>query len=502
MVTRSFLHMARGGIYDQVGGGFARYSVDAMWLVPHFEKMLYDNALLVRLGAHLWQATRRRRGAARHRGDDRLGAARDARRPRAASTRRSTPTAKGTRASSTSGTRPRSTRCSATTRRSLRAYWGVTRRRQLRGEEHSLGRRATGASSPRATASTPQQLDAIIRSATTTLYAARAKRVWPGRDDKILASWNGLMVRGIAEAARAFGDDALPRRRGRERRVPVREPRARRPRAALVQGRPRAHRRLPRGLRRARPRARSRSTSSRSTTAGSRARASSAPRWCSGSGTTTTGAFFDTASDHETLITRPRDVTDNAMPSGTSLAVELLVRLAELFADADARRRATYVVETLAPAIARYPSAFGHLLGSADMLVNGAVELAIVGDPESAGLHRARARGGGAVRAVARRRGRSRARDRSRCSRVARRATGRATAYVCRNYACEEPATTAGAARRAARRAPARRDSRTSICVRRLARGRRRVCPRLAARRSARSPDRLPRMRRASSNRS
>ena len=70
--------MANGGIYDQVGGGFARYAVDAIWLVPHFEKMLYDNALLVRLGAHLWQATHDRRRAARRRGDDRLGGARDA----------------------------------------------------------------------------------------------------------------------------------------------------------------------------------------------------------------------------------------------------------------------------------------------------------------------------------------------------------------------------------------------------------------------------------------
>src|SRR5262249_35589752 len=58
IVRNSFTHMARGGIYDQIGGGFARYTVDAIWLVPHFEKMLYDNALLVRLGAHLWQATK------------------------------------------------------------------------------------------------------------------------------------------------------------------------------------------------------------------------------------------------------------------------------------------------------------------------------------------------------------------------------------------------------------------------------------------------------------
>ena len=105
-----------------------------------------------------------------------------------------------------------------------------------------------------------------------------------------------------------------------------------------------------------------------------------------------TGAFYDTASDHETLITRPRDVTDNATPSGTSLAVELLARLAELFQDTDARRRATFVVETLAPSMSRYPSAFGHMLGTADMLVNGAVELAIVGEvgsEEFAALERA-----------------------------------------------------------------------------------------------------------------
>ena len=73
MVATRFGKMARGGIYDQVGGGFARYAVDALWLVPHFEKMLYDNALLVRLGAHLWQATRRRRGAARDERDARAG---------------------------------------------------------------------------------------------------------------------------------------------------------------------------------------------------------------------------------------------------------------------------------------------------------------------------------------------------------------------------------------------------------------------------------------------
>jgi uncharacterized protein len=155
------------------------------------------------------------------------------------------------------------------------------------------------------------------------------------------------------------------------------------------------------------------------------------------------GAFHDTASDHEQLITRPREIADNAMPSGTSLAVELLVRLAELLHDVDARRRATYVVETLSPAIGRYASAFGHLLGAADMLINGAVELAIVGDvgaPDFVALERTAADhyvpslvlAGGAPReddAVALLAGRE-ARG------------GRATAYVCRGYTCDEPAMT------------------------------------------------------------
>jgi len=155
-----------------------------------------------------------------------------------------------------------------------------------------------------------------------------------------------------------------------------------------------------------------------------------------------TGAFYDTASDHETLITRPRDIPDNAVPSGTSLAVELLLRIAELFDDADARRRATYVLESLAQSMARFPTAFGNLLGSADMVVHGAVELAIAGrveSPDFAELERAAAEcyvpslvlaGGEPAADVALLRERT-MRD------------GRATAYVCRGYACHEPATDA-----------------------------------------------------------
>src|SRR3954468_18979067 len=90
------------------------------------------------------------------------------------------------------------------------------------------------------------------------------------------------------------------------------------------------------------------------------------------------GAFFDTASDAEQLITRPRDITDNAVPSGTSLAVELLLHLSELEHDTDYRRRASFTLESLAEPMTKFPTAFGHLLGCADLEINGTVQVAVV----------------------------------------------------------------------------------------------------------------------------
>ena len=232
-----------GGIYDQVGGGFARYAVDAMWLVPHFEKMLYDNALLVRLGAHLWQATKDGDGSARGRGDDRLGDARDAvargrillvvrRRQRRARGQVLRLERRGDRS------RPRR-------RRAGRArVLGRDDRRQLRGREHSVRRAATGARSPRGFRSRVEaaRLDDRPRGGErSTTFAAQ--RVWPGRDDKMLASWNGLMVRGIAEAARAFGNDEYRDVAIESATFLFDSTGARRTRASLVQGRPRADRR-------------------------------------------------------------------------------------------------------------------------------------------------------------------------------------------------------------------------------------------------------------------
>jgi uncharacterized protein YyaL (SSP411 family) len=155
-----------------------------------------------------------------------------------------------------------------------------------------------------------------------------------------------------------------------------------------------------------------------------------------------TGAFFDTARDAEQLITRPRDVTDNATPSGTSLAVELMLHLSELQQDADYRRRAVFTLEALAEPMTRFPTAFGHLLGCAATEINGAIEVALVGDVKSAAFK-------ALERAVAERyvpslvlAGRA-AKKGSHIKLLEDRTLvdGRPTAYVCRAYTCDRPVT-------------------------------------------------------------
>jgi uncharacterized protein YyaL (SSP411 family) len=153
-------------------------------------------------------------------------------------------------------------------------------------------------------------------------------------------------------------------------------------------------------------------------------------------------AYFDTASDHEPLLTRPREVTDNAVPSGTSLAVDLQLRLAELFGDAWRRERAARVLGVLGEPLARYPQAFGHLLGAADMAVHGAVEVALAGDP-ARGDYRALAEAVAAeyVPSLVLAGGDSAGRASDEIALLEGKLPRgeRATAYVCRQYLCDEP---------------------------------------------------------------
>jgi uncharacterized protein len=437
IVSTSFAKMARGGIYDQIGGGFARYTVDAIWLVPHFEKMLYDNALLVRLGVALWQATKNDE-ARRVTGETIDWAVRELRSPDGGFYSSFDADSEGHEGKFYVWTSEELDRILGDDAPVMREYWGVTDGGNF--EDHNIlfvaADRRTVAARFRLD---DDQLEDTIQRARRKLYDVRKTRVWPGLDDKILAAWNGLMVRGIAEAARAFGSDAykaiavesanfLFRFMCRDGRVC----RSYKNGEARVAGYLDDYASL--GLAAL---AVYELTFDAVWLGRAREMANAAVKWFWDDAA---GAFYDTASDQDPLITRPRDISDNAVPSGTSLVSELLLRLAELTGDLDDRRRATYVLETLAPSIARYPSAFGHALGAADMVLNGAVELAIVGDPASAdflALERAAAEqyipslvvaGGRATGEIALLSGRE-ARD------------GVATAYLCRNYACDAPAT-------------------------------------------------------------
>jgi uncharacterized protein len=428
IVRDTFLAMARGGIYDQLGGGLSRYSVDAKWLVPHFEKMLYDNALFVRLGVHLWQATQD--DEVRTVVEDTIEWLR----------REMTSPAGGFYASldadseghegkyyvwSSAEFDAAAQEAGATDPElsALRRHWDVTDGGNFEGS--TILNVVDRSRVPR------------LREIRERMYAIRERRVRPARDEKQLAGWNGLMVRGVAEAARAFGRDdyrviataageflfrervendrAIRSARGTEPIQGVLEDQAAVGLAALSLYELTFDRTwLDRSI-------------------------AIAVEMIGAFWDANEKAFFDTALDHEKLIVRPRDVTDNALPSGNSLACDLLARLGILMANDEFRRIASSMIDSLAEPIARHPLAFGHLLGVTDMLVNGSTEIAIIGTPSAAEFREldhavgktfipALIVGGGRDETIPLLAGRASI-------------NGVATAYVCKNFVCERPVT-------------------------------------------------------------
>jgi len=441
LVRHSFRAMARGGMYDQIGGGFHRYSVDARWLVPHFEKMLYDNALLARLGVHLWQATgdlETRRVT-----EQTLDwVAREMTAPHGGFHATLDADSEGEEGKFYVWSEAELDALLGGDARVAKAYWGVSAAGNFEGHNILHVPAEPAAVAVRLDVDERRLAEAVAR-AVPTLYEARAKRVWPGRDEKVLAGWNGLMLRAVALAARAFGRDdyrALALRNGEFlRRELVRDGgrvmRVHADGAARIGGFLEDHAAVGLGFL-----SLYELTFERAWLDLARETCDATVRWFFDEAS---GQFYDTASDAERLITRPRDVTDNAVPAGNSLAVELLLRLGDLTHDTDMTRRASWVLETLAEPLARHGSAFGHLLGAADLAVHGATEVALVGDPAAddfgalaAAVGRAYlpalvlagappdAAGGVALLA-----------DRPTTD-------GRATAYVCRRYVCERPVTT------------------------------------------------------------
>jgi uncharacterized protein YyaL (SSP411 family) len=438
MVQRTWRAMARGGLHDHVGGGFHRYCVDAHWGVPHFEKMLYDNALLVRLGAHLWQATGEAGArAVTERALDWL--AREMTSPEGGFYSSLDADSEGEEGVFYVWS-PESMREALGDDATVVAAWyGVTPTGNFEGST-VLHEPADPQALANLTGSSVSELEALVATARPRLLAARDARVRPALDDKVIAEWNGLMLRGVVAAARAFGreaDRSLALRNARFLREQlVRDGRVMRVwiggGQASIPGMLSDHAAVALAF-----------LDMHALTldldwldsAAAIADSIAGSFWDDAS-----SSFFDTARDAETLITRPRDVTDNAIPSGTSLAVELFLALDALLDRPDLRRRADAVLEALAEPMALHGTAFGHLLGCASNAAGGFVEVALIaGESHSelqplADVVNSVYVPGLLVAGAA---------PREDVALLARRDSigGHATAYVCRHRTCDLPAT-------------------------------------------------------------
>ncbi|HEY7021582.1 MAG TPA: thioredoxin domain-containing protein [Ktedonobacterales bacterium] len=370
--------MADGGIYDQVGGGFHRYSTDKIWLTPHFEKMLYDNALLAPAYLHAWQLT----GETRYRriAEETLDyVLREMSDPSGAFYSTQDADSEGEEGKFYVWSAQEMHDLLSDDAKAALAYWGVTDGGNFEGKNILHVAQPLEDVAASLGISTDEAL-ANIERARKTLYEARSRRVWPGKDDKALAAWNGWMLRAFAEAGRLLDREDYRAAANRNADFVARE--------LLVDGR----------LRRAWRNGQAKldayledyaslanaflslyeatGDASRFTFARVLVETMIARFWDE-----PTGAFFDTASDAEALIGRPRDLTDNATPSGTSLACEALLRLTAFTGNLRYREYAARILVALAPAMERHPSSFGHLLCALDDLIGPYYEVAIVGNP-------------------------------------------------------------------------------------------------------------------------
>ena len=452
--------MARGGIYDQLGGGFARYSVDANWTVPHFEKMLYDNALLAGVYTHLSRRTGQLRGR------DGAALARRVAEETCDFMLRELRTPEGGLAASLDADSDGS--------EGTFYVWTPAQLREVLGEEdgdfaaHAFhvteaGTFEHGASVlQRLTEPDERERFDRIRG---ILLTAREGRTRPGRDDKVVAAWNGMAIGALAEAGVLFNRPDLVAAATQAAEllvslhfVPPKE-------SSPVIGTARILR------------------TSRDGVAGPSAGLledyacvaagllklsgmTGEARWATVAGalldTVVTafpdgnGGFYDTADDGERLIFRPTDPTDNATPSGAFAAADALLSYAALTGAERYRDAAVAALRVLPPIAAKYPRAGGMGLAVAEALLSGPAEVAIVGpddDPRTADLLRAALHVAppGAVFAL----GSGSEREGEEVPLLAGRplVSGGPAAYVCRGFTCQAPVTTPAAVRETLRRA-------------------------------------------------
>ncbi|GAA2807092.1 thioredoxin domain-containing protein [Nonomuraea dietziae] len=376
MSDRTLEAMARGGIYDQLGGGFARYSVDAEWVVPHFEKMLYDNALLLRVYTHWWKATGAplARRVALETADWLL---REMRTPEG-----------GFASALDADSEGEEGRFYVWTPAQLRealgedAQWAVELFEVKGTFEHG--------------ASVLQLLEdpddtGRYERVRARLMAARDLRVRPGRDDKVVASWNGLVIAALAETGTVFERPDLVEAASAA--------------AALLAGTHVTDGRLLRTSRDGRPGHNAGVLEDYANLAEGLITlygVTGETRWFELAGRLLDvvldrfadgrGGFFDTADDAERLFQRPQDPADNATPSGQFAAAGALLSYAALTGSSRHRQAAEAALGTVSVLATGHARFAGWGLAVARAALAGPVEVAVVGppdDPRTAQLHRA-----------------------------------------------------------------------------------------------------------------
>jgi uncharacterized protein YyaL (SSP411 family) len=442
MVERTLEKMAQGGMYDQLGGGFHRYSVDRQWLVPHFEKMLYDNALLSRLYIRAYQAT----GKPFYRkiAEETLDYV----------AREMTSSEGGFYSSQDADSEGEEGKFYVWTPGEITAvlgeeegaifnqYFAVTEEGNFHGKNVLSTPRYPDVAAHLAGVSQDRFDDIIVRGR-ERLLAAREERARPGRDDKVITAWNGLMLASFAEAARALHRDDY-------RGLAVRN-------ADFLLGAIRHDSHLSRTYADGQARVRGYLEDYTCLSDGLLAlhEATFDDRWFTEAQALVdamlsrfkdpAGAGFYDTDGKEALITRPRNWEDSSLPSANAIAAHVLLRLAALTGNGAYEKPAVDTLIALGHAASRYPSALGHLLCALDLYLSPPEEIAIVGDPAAQdtralldivfGPYRpSKVVALGPPNEVA---------DRVIPLLAGRtRLDGRPTAYVCRRFACQRPVNT------------------------------------------------------------
>ncbi len=434
MVSTSLDAMAAGGMYDVVGGGFHRYSVDESWLIPHFEKMLYDQALLLRVYLHAHLVT----GEPRYRRvvEEIVGyVMRDLRHDAGGFFSAEDADSEGVEGKFYAWSLAELVEVCGDDAGAVVDCFGVTETGNFRDPHTAF----TG-NVLQAVDRTADRPEAVVR-ALPRLFDRREGRVRPGLDDKVLLGWNALFLRALAEAAAALDrDDWMDAARTNARFLlaNLRRDDGRLLRSWQADGGARHlayaedHAALLEAL------LTLAEVDDVAWLTEARAVADAlVERFADPTGP----GFFTTGDDAEALIVRPKDLMDNAIPAENSLAAEGLLRLRSLTGERGYADRAVAYLSTLAETMAKHPSAFGLLLVAYERAVTPAIEVAIVGDPGTTGPLRHEVLGRFVPAAVTVTAPPGTGADVTPLLADRPRADGHATAYLCEEFVCREPVT-------------------------------------------------------------